>query len=1135
MELQNQVEGFQLFFEKNYHTQILETIRKGIGFFIVDFSNLSKFDPELADSVLDNPEESIRAAEVAIEGFDFIEGDIERVRIRFSNLPETQKTKVRNLRSSHIGKFICVEGVVRQKSDVRPQVKTARFECPACGNIISVIQLDSKFKEPMRCGCGRKGKFRLVSKELVDAQGIVLEEAPENLEGGEQPKRMNIFLKDDLVSPMTEKRTNPGSNVIINGYLKEVPIILRSGGQSTRFELIIEANLVESVHEEFGDIDISKDEEAEIKELATDPKIYARLIKSVAPSIYGHDRVKEALLYQLMGGVKKAREDGVVTRGDIHVLLIGDPGSGKCLSGDSKLFLENGEITTIKLFYEDNVGPNTSSKKTGIFSINGNGLNFRSEPVRFWRRKAPKKMLKIVTNTGNEVVVTKEHPLFTTNNGLIFAKRAEDYEVGDFIALPSRIDVTGEIQKVYKKVKPSRSNNRVRYKVKDLFDSDFARLLGYLVGDGYVRFRKTTGIISFTNKNRELLVDFENLVKRVFRLGVTKRKIRNSNCYEYYVSSIELVRLLEKIDPNIIKGSGNMGISKTVFKSPNYIVREFLGSFFDCEGHVNRGKREVEVSSKSRDLIFDLKYLLLRFGIISQVSSGLKCATNTKNKTKREYYRLRISGEDLIKFHTHIGFCSQEKQKQLEVYMKKRPGFNTNLNVVPHLKRLLRTLRKKYGLSQFDFPVTRTTYQHYERGDRFPSYHKLRQICGRYKEFKANDPLIEVLNQISNADVFWDRIKEIKTVESKGDFVYDLEIERVHNFVANGVMVHNSQLLKRISRVAPKSRFVSGKGASGAGLTAAVVRDEFLKGWSLEAGALVLAHKGLCCIDELDKMSTEDRDAMHEALEGQTITISKANIQATLRAETTVLAAANPKFGRFDLVDTVARQIDLPPTLINRFDLIFPIKDLPDKDRDEEMAKFILNLHQNPKGGVPEIKSGLLRKYLAYAKQNITPKLSDSAIAEIKEYYIKMRSTSSREGDVRRVPISPRQLEALVRLTEASAKVRLADKATKKDARRAVSILHYCLAQIGVDPETGEIDIDRISTGITATERSKIVNIREIIAELESSIGKNIPINDIVRAAADMGMEEDKVEEAIEKLKRSGDIFEPKRGFISRL
>jgi replicative DNA helicase Mcm len=318
-------------------------------------------------------------------------------------------------------------------------------------------------------------------------------------------------------------------------------------------------------------------------------------------------------------------------------------------------------------------------------------------------------------------------------------------------------------------------------------------------------------------------------------------------------------------------------------------------------------------------------------------------------------------------------------------------------------------------------------------------------------------------------------------------------------------------------------------------LTASVVRDEFLKGWSLEAGALVLASNGLCAIDEIDKMSNEDRDAMHEALEGQTVTISKANIQATLLARTTVLAAANPKFGRFDPYGIIADQINLPPTLINRFDLIFPIKDLPDEARDKEMASHILGLHQSPDFLEAEIDTGFLKKYMGYARQNIQPKLTDGAVDEIKKFYIKMRLSGSGEEGIRTIPISPRQLEALVRLAEASAKVKLSDKVTRKDAKRAIDLLNYCLIQVGLDRETGKIDIDRIATGITASQRGHIITIKDIISDLENKVGKTIPIDDIMDEARNREIAEEKVEEVLEKLKRSGDIFEPRRGFIQKL
>jgi len=221
--------------------------------------------------------------------------------------------------------------------------------------------------------------------------------------------------------------------------------------------------------------------------------------------------------------------------------------------------------------------------------------------------------------------------------------------------------------------------------------------------------------------------------------------------------------------------------------------------------------------------------------------------------------------------------------------------------------------------------------------------------------------------------------------------------------------------------------------------------------------------------------------------------------------------------------------------LINRFDLIFPIKDLPEETRDEKMASHILSLHQSPDIFEPEVPTELLKKYISYARQKIRPILTDGALQEIKEFYLKMRATVSSEGGIQAIPISPRQLEALVRLSEASAKVRLSDKVTKKDADKAIELIEYCLMQVGLDRETGKIDIDRIATGVTATQRSYILIIKEVISELENKLGKTIPIDDVIEEAKLRNISDDKVEEALEKLKRSGDLFEPRRGFISRI
>ena len=667
-----QIEKFKEFIDSNYQKQLNRAIKKGEKALVISFSDLSKFDHDLAEQLLDDPEETIKAAEISLESFDLPE-DLP-LKIRFTALPDSQKIKIRNIRSKNLNTLISIEGVIRQSSDVRPQVISAKFECPACGNTITILQIDTKFKEPTRCSCGRRGRFRLLSKDLVDVQRLIIEESPETLIGGEQPKRISVFLKEDLVEPKMEKSTTPGSKINVIGIIKEIPILLRSGVQSIRYDLIIDANHINPIEEAFADIDITEEDEEQIQELAKDPRIHERLINSIAPSIYGHEDIKEALILQLVGGVSKEREDGIKTRGDMHVLLIGDPGAGK------------------------------------------------------------------------------------------------------------------------------------------------------------------------------------------------------------------------------------------------------------------------------------------------------------------------------------------------------------------------------------------------------------------------------------------------------------------------------SALLTFIAKIAPKGRLVSGKGVSSAGITASVVRDEFLKGWALEAGALVLSSGGCCVIDEMDKIHPEDTAAMHQAMEQQIITISKANIQATLKSETTVLAAANPKLGRFDPYKMVAEQINMPPTLINRFDLIFPIKDLPSKEKDTKIASHVLNLQQKPSSLEFEISLNLLRKYIAYAKQKIKPKLTDSAIDEIKTFYVNLRNQgTSTEDALRPIPITARQLEGLVRLAEASAKIRLSKKVTRSDAKRAIKLLKNCLMQVGFDQETGQIDIDRVSTTISASQRGKISLLRDIIEQLESRIGKTIPLEDVIAEAEEKGITEDKVEEIIDRMKREGLVFEPKTGFIQRI
>ena len=655
------------FFEY-YKNEIGKFAKEGKKAVIVSFQDLVSFSHELAEQLLENPEEILQVLEVALDEA----GLISNAKVRFVDLSKSQFLQIRNIRAKHLNKFIAIEGLVRQASDVRPQVTNARFECPSCGTIISVLQIDKKFREPNRCSCGRKGGFRLVSKDMVDTQRLVVEESPESLKGGEQPRRLSIFLKEDLVEQKMEERTTPGSKVMVLGILKEVPIPLKTGSISTRFDLAIEANNIIPLEETFEELEIGEEDERQIRELAADPHVFEKIAESIAPSIYGYEEIKKSLALQLLGGVKKKKSDGTFARGDMHILLVGDPGVAK------------------------------------------------------------------------------------------------------------------------------------------------------------------------------------------------------------------------------------------------------------------------------------------------------------------------------------------------------------------------------------------------------------------------------------------------------------------------------SVMLKFIASIAPKGRYLSGRQATGAGITATVVRDEFLRGWSLEAGTMVLANKGIACIDEMEDMDPKDRSALHEALEQQTVTISKANVQATLRAETSLLAAANPKLGRFDVYQPIAQQINMEATLLNRFDLIFIIKDLPERTRDEAIETHVL-LEQKKAIEKQPVPIDLLRKFIAYAKQKISPELTDKAIEEIKKFYVQLRNTPVLTEDiVKPIPITARQLEALVRLAEASARTRLSKKVTKDDAKRAIELLKYCLMKVGFDYETKTIDIDRISTGIPASERSRIIFVRETINRLESRLGKFIPKEELIKEIEEK-VDADTAEEILDKLKRTGDIFEPRKGFIQKI
>jgi replicative DNA helicase Mcm len=681
------VQMFEEFFNMEYRHEIEKIIedypeKRSI---VIDFKKLEKFNPELADELIDNPDKLLEAAFIAIQNVDVPSLNIEEFKphIRINNLPKDAEPDIKRLSAKHLNKLICIEGVVRQITDVLPKLTIAVWKCKRCGNIYRIPQSKQIIKQPVMCECHHRD-FDLVEEQsqFIDYQKIQIQEPLEKLKGNEQATYIDVYVSDDLVS-----KISAGDKTKFSGILRLIP---PQKDKKVVYGRFLEAIYLEETEKEFEEIDITKEEEEEIKRLALNPQIYQMLTSSIAPAIYGHDTVKESIALQLFGGVTKYLPNDQRIRGNAHILLIGDPGCGK------------------------------------------------------------------------------------------------------------------------------------------------------------------------------------------------------------------------------------------------------------------------------------------------------------------------------------------------------------------------------------------------------------------------------------------------------------------------------SQLLQATNSIAPKSIYITGKTSSGVGLTASAVKDEFGEGgWTLKAGALVLSSGGLCMADELDKMDADDRSALHEAMEQGMISVAKAGIVTRFKADTSLLAAANPKFSRFDSFTPFMEQINLPPSLISRFDLFFMIRDVLDRTLDQKISEHIMKTHRSgekmrqadykgialkkeereeiEKITTPIIDGALLRKYVSFARQKCFPVLSDDATKTIIDFYVSLRDQGRNEGAY---AATARQLEGLVRLSEASARVRLSDSVEIDDANRAIRLVKASLQDTVTDPETGKIDIDIVTSGTTHSKQNALTTVLHIVKEAMNEGIDMVPIEQIIEEAGEKGIDESKVMAAIEELEKKGEIYKPRHHHV---
>ncbi|XP_013393815.1 DNA replication licensing factor mcm7 [Lingula anatina] len=1094
-----------------YCSQLMKLAHREQVALTIDLDDINEHDPELAEAIVENTRRYTNLFADVVQDMlpDFKEKDVivkdaldvyieHRLLLQQRNHPDSQSdvtrdarnkypaelmrrfeiyfkssgnqkhVSVRDVKADSIGKLVSVKGIVTRATEVKPMMVVATYTCDQCGAetyqpIASPVFMPLIMCPSQDCVTNRSGGrlyLQTRGSKFIKFQELKIQEHSDQVPVGNIPRSMTVYCKGE-----NTRLAQPGDHVSVTGIF--LPMV-RSGYKQIAAGLLSETfldahRIVRMNKTEDDELEAADLTEDEISQMAEND-FYEKLAYSIAPEIYGLEDVKKALLLLLVGGVDRSPK-GMKIRGNINICLMGDPGVAK-----SQL-----------LSYVDRLAPR-SQYTTGRGS-SGVGLTaaVMKDPLTN----------EMVLEGGALVLADQGVCCIDEFDKMMDADRTCIHEVmeqqtisiakaGIMTSLNARVSILAAANPAYGRYNPKKSveqNIQLPAALLSRFD------LLWLMQDKADRendLRLAQHITYVHQHNVQPPSQFTPLDMKLMR---------------------RYVALCKKKNPVI----------------PEALTDYLTGAYVEMRKEARNSKDTTFTSARSLLAILRLSTALIASPVFMPLimCPSQDCVTNRSGG--RLYLQTR--GSKFIKF----------QELKIQEHSDQVPVGNIPRSMTVYCKGENTRLAQPgdhVSVTGIFLPMVRSGYKQIAAGllsETFLDAHRIvRMNKTEDDELEAADLTEDEISQMAENDFYE------KLAYSIAPEIYGLEdvkkalllllvggVDRspkgmkirgnINICLMGDPGVAKSQLLSYVDRLAPRSQYTTGRGSSGVGLTAAVMKDPLTNEMVLEGGALVLADQGVCCIDEFDKMMDADRTCIHEVMEQQTISIAKAGIMTSLNARVSILAAANPAYGRYNPKKSVEQNIQLPAALLSRFDLLWLMQDKADRENDLRLAQHITYVHQHnvqPPSQFTPLDMKLMRRYVALCKKK-NPVIPEALTDYLTGAYVEMRKEARNSKDT--TFTSARSLLAILRLSTALARLRLADVVEKEDVNEAMRLI--------------EMSKESLSTEETAGRKQNWKDqVFNLVKEMAPAKGaKSIKMADIMERCASKGFKPHQVEECIEE------------------